>query len=255
MKTPFLNRAAARLGLWTGLTLGSVLAASAVPVTFQVNMEIQTALGTFNADAGHAVEVHGSFDAWGPGVVLAASTANPNIYEGTFDITGTAGSAVEYKFVINQAGTQVWENDGVGPGGAQNRTFSVPAAAEILPVVHFNNQASPPGVVAVTFQVNLSVQESIGNFIPASHTVEVHGAFDNWGPGVTLAVDPSDAGIYQGIVNITGATGAAFEHKFVINQAGTLLWKGTSGRADRMETAFSPSPPARRYCLWSILTT
>lgn len=229
MKTPYLARAAARLGLWMGLVLGSTLAASAVPVTFQANMEIQTALGTFNAGAGHTVEVHGSFDAWGPGVVLAASIANPNIYEGTFDVTNAAGSAVQYKFVINQSGTQVWENDGVGPGGAQNRAFNVPAAAEALPVVYFNNQASLPGVVAVTFQVNLSIQEAIGNFIPTSHTVEVHGSFDNWGPGVTLAVDPNNASIYRGTIDINGSAGAAFEYKFVINQAGTLVWEGNVG--------------------------
>ena len=103
---------------------------------------------------------------------MLSQTANPNIYEGTFEVTNATGSAVQYKFVIDQSGTEVWENNSVGPGGAQNRTFNVPAAAETLPVVHFNNQATPPGVVAVTFQVNLSVQESIGNFIPASHRAQ-----------------------------------------------------------------------------------
>jgi hypothetical protein len=229
MKTFRLICASAGLGLWTALILGSTLAASAVPVTLQVNMEIQTTLGNFNAGAGHTVEVHGSFDGWGPGFTLAPNSSNPNVYEGTRDITGAMGNQVQYKFVINRAGTLAWENDGVGPGGAQNRAFNLPAAAQTLPVVYFNNQATPPGVVAVTFQVNLSVQEAIGNFIPASHTVEVHGSFDNWGPGVALAVDPGNPGIYQGTVNINGSTGAAFEHKFVINQAGTLVWEGSVG--------------------------
>jgi len=230
MKTHFLPRAAERLFLCAGLVLISALTTSAVPVTFQVNMEIQAMLGTFNAGSGHTVEVHGSFDGWGPGAVLSANVSNPNIYEGTIDIGAATGSQVQYKFVINQAGTQVWENNGVGPGGAQNRAFDVPGAAETLPLVYFNNQSTPPGVVAVTFQVNLSVQESVGNFNPASgHTVEARGSFDNWGPGITLTVDPNNAAIYQGTVNINGSAGALFEHKYVINQAGTLIWEGNVG--------------------------
>jgi len=229
MKTHSLTQAIRR-GLWFSLILISAIAASAVPVTFQVNMEIQTALGTFNGPAGHTVEVHGSFDAWGPGAVLSVNASNPNLYEGTIDAGGSAGTQVQYKFVINQAGTQVWENDGVGPAGAQNRAFNVPAAAEVLPVVHFNNQATLPGLVAVTFRVNLSVQQEIGNFNPdGGHTVEARGSFDNWGAGVVLAADPGNAGVYQGTANINGAAGAPFQHKFVINQAGTLVWEGNVG--------------------------
>jgi hypothetical protein len=228
MKSPRVIRAATRLGLWTALILGFALAASAVSVTFQVNMEIQTTLGNFNAVAGHTVEVHGSFDGWGPGFALSPNSSNPNVYEGTREVAGAVGSQVQFKFVINRSGTVVWENDGVGPAGAQNRAFNLPAAAQTLPVVYFNNQATPPGVVAVTFRVNLSIQQAIGNFIPGSHTVEVHGSFDGWGPGIALAVDPGNPDIYQGTVNINGSAGAPFEHKFVINQ-GTLVWEGNVG--------------------------
>jgi hypothetical protein len=229
MKAHFLTHPAAKLGWWTGLVLGSAIAATAVPVTFQVNMELQAALGTFSAGAGHGVEVHGSFDGWGPGAVLLASVPNPNIYEGTVEIGGGTGSEVQYKFVINQAGVQVWENNGVGPGGAQNRAFNLPEAAQTFPVVYFNNQSNPPGVVAVTFQVNMGIQTAIGNFDPATHTVEAHGSFDNWGAGITLSQSQANTNIYQGTANITGTAGTAIEHKFVINQAGTLVWEGNVG--------------------------
>jgi hypothetical protein len=216
--------------LWFSFILISTVAASAVPVTFQVNMEIQTALGVFNGPAGHTVEVHGSFDGWGPGATLSVNASNPNLYEGTIDIGGATGSEIQYKFVINQAGTQLWENNGVGPGGAQNRSFNVPTAAQILPVVHFNNQTTLPGVVAVTFRVNLSIQQEIGNFNPeGGHTVEVRGSFDNWGTGATLTADPENAGVYQGTANINGSAGAPFENKFLINQGGTLVWEGNVG--------------------------
>jgi len=214
--------------MWAGLLLGSATVATAVPVTFQVNMSVQTTLGNFDP-AAHAMEVHGSFDSWGPGIVLSANLADPNVYEGTAEIVGTPGSQVQYKFVINRSGTAVWENDGVGPGGAQNRAFNVPSAAQTLPVVYFNNQATPPGVTAVTFQVNLAIQEAIGNFDPATHTVQARGAFDGWGTGITLSASPANTNIYEGTVNITGAAGTVIEHKFVINQAGNLVWEGNVG--------------------------
>ena len=219
-------------------------------------MEIQTALGTFNGDAGHSVEVHGSFDGWGSGVVLRANGSNPNIYQGTVEVGGAAGSEVQYKFVINQVGVQVWESNGVGTGGAQNRAFNLPTTAETLTVVHFNNQSTPPGVVAVTFRVNLTIQEALGNFDSSiGHTVEAHGAFDNWGPGITLAADSANAGIYQGTFNITGSAGAAIEHKFVITRPAHLSGRGTWDQEGRMEIGSQSSRPVRRFCRRFISTT
>ncbi len=230
MKTLFLARLTTTLALWAVLLFGSPLATSAAPVTLRVNMEIQTALGNFSSGAGHTVEVRGSFDGWGAGVVLAANGANPNIYETTFEVGGAVGSQDQYKFVINQVGGLVWEVNGVGAGGAANRMFNVSASAQTLPTVHFNNESTLPGLVAVTLRVNLSIQEALGNFDPgAGHVVEARGSFDGWGAGIALAVDPNNAGIYQGTININGSPGAAFEHKFVINQAGTLVWEENVG--------------------------
>jgi hypothetical protein len=215
-------------GLGVALLVGSTLAASAVPITFQVNMGVQTSLGMFSP-ADNSVEVHGSFNGWGPGITLSVSPDNADIYQATVEVVGATGSSVQFKFVINQAGSLVWENNGVGPAGAQNRAFNLPAAAQTLPAVYFNNQSAPPGVVEVTFQVNMAIQTAIGNFDPATYTVEAHGAFDGWGAGIMLSPSSSDANIYQGAVNITGSPGTAIEHKFVINQAGTLLWEGNVG--------------------------
>ena len=210
------------------LFFASALALSAVEVTLQVNMSVQTTTGNFNPSA-HAVEVHGSFNGWGTGVTLSASPTEADIYKGIISVSDAPGTQVQYKFVINQSGTQVWENDGVGPNGAQNRAFNVPAADETLPDVYFNNQSSASGVVAVTFQVNMGIQTELGNFNPAAHTVEAHGSFDNWGPGFTLTQSPADANIYQGSVNIAGPAGSTIEYKFVMNQSGSQLWEGNVG--------------------------
>ena len=230
MKAPTLNRTLANLAIGSLLSFGSAITTAAVSVTFQVNMEVQTILGTFSPTAGHTVEVHGSFDGWGSGFVLSPSAANPNIYEGARDIAGATGTEIQYKFVINQSGTLVWESNGVGAGGANNRGFNLPGSAQTLPLVYFNNQQSPPGVVAVTFRINMSVQQSLGNFdAAAGSSVEVHGSFDNWGPGLTLTVDPVNTNLYTGSVSINGSTGTPYEHKFVINQSGTQTWEGNVG--------------------------
>jgi hypothetical protein len=89
------------------------------------------------------VELRGAFDGWGAGVTLAQSAGNTNVYEGTVDIPGNSGQ-VEYKFVLNQAGTLVWEGN-VGAGGAANRSVTLTGSAQTLPAVYFNNPSRAPG--------------------------------------------------------------------------------------------------------------
>lgn len=210
------------------MALLPVFTATAVPVTFQVNMEVQAASGDFQPGVD-TVEVHGAFDGWGSGFTLSPNAGNPSVYEGTTDVSGEPGTSVQYKFVINQGGNLVWEVNGVGPNGAQNRAFDLPDTALTLPVAYFNNQSTPPGVVRVTFQVNMEIQELLGSFHPASHTVEVHGSFDGWGPGITLAHSPTDPNVYESTLEITGSAGTSVEYKFVINQEGPLVWEGSVG--------------------------
>src|SRR5436190_19301113 len=98
------------------LLIGTALLASAVPVTVQVNMSVQVATGAFDP-AVHTVEIHGSFDNWGAGAVLAATASDPNLYAATLDISGSPVTQIHYKLVMNRSGAQAWEHDGVGPGG------------------------------------------------------------------------------------------------------------------------------------------
>ena len=75
------------VGALTAILLGSVLTTQAVPVTFQVNMSVQEALGNFNAANLDYVEARGSFlvDAgnnWLGGFVLTNDPAgDPNIFQ------------------------------------------------------------------------------------------------------------------------------------------------------------------------------
>jgi hypothetical protein len=228
--------------VWAALLFASTSVVWAVPVTFQVNMEVQRGLGAFDP-AANSVEVRGGFNGWGGGTSLTPSAGNADIYEGTVDIAGAAGTQVDYKFVIIQGANVVWEGN-VGNGGTANRSLTLTSSAQTLPVVYFNNQAAPPGVVAVTFQVNMDVQDDIGNFDPTADTVEARGAFDNWGPGITLAASSANTNIYQGTANVTGSAGMVIEYKFVINKSGALVYEGSVGPGGPFgNRTFSLGPP------------
>lgn len=186
-----------------------------IPVTFQVNMGTQQAAGAFDPAAGDIVEVRGSFNSWSSGFVLEPSATNPSIYQGTTEITTGPGTRVEYKYTITRAATgQVtWEND-------PNRSFTLTAEPQTLPVVYFNNVTGVPVKAAVTFQVDMSVQTAAGRFDPATQEVWIRGNKFGWGnppEGLQLIADASRPGIYTNIFKSdTQLTGDRIEYKAVI---------------------------------------
>lgn len=195
------------------VSLGTSWMATAVPVTFQVDMSVQQALGNFTPGLD-AVQVAGSFNSWEPtNSVLAQSVTNTDIYVGTVDITATAGTTMLYKFVYGGDG---WEVNGVGPGGNDNREFSMPSVATNLPLVFFNNQDTLPATRDVTFQVNMSVQMELGNFDPLNDFLDVAG-FNGWATGVyTLFQSVSDTNIWEGTFAVPGDSGNTAFYKYII---------------------------------------
>src|SRR3954471_18647301 len=92
-----------------------------------------------------------------------------------------------------------------------------------------HQMAIPDGLQSITFQLDLGIQKSIGNFDPANHTAEVHGSFNAWGEGITLSASPTNANVYKGELVTDASGGAPIEYKFVINKAGALTWEGNVG--------------------------
>lgn len=187
-------------------------------VTFQVNMQVQTEIGRFDPTAD-SVEVHGSFDNWGSGVVLGQDAVNTNVYFGTVDVASAPGTPVAYKFVINHLGVLTWEG-AVGPGGGfGDRILTLAEGGQTLPVVYFDNLTNNPGAgIAVTFQVNMAVRIAAGYFNPATGTVEVRGMLNSgttWDTGGVLTNSPSDPNIYLGTFRVTTVPpGGTVHYKF-----------------------------------------
>src|SRR5215813_13993209 len=141
------------------IALTAALPASANLVTFQVNMSAQIALGNFNPTTDTVNVAGDPINGWSTSASLLTS-ADMNIWTGTFDVSGSLGATVQYKYVINTPSPPpIWEGT-VGPGGGNgNRTFTLGAGAQSLPVVYFNNASNSISVTnAITFQVDMSVQ-------------------------------------------------------------------------------------------------
>ena len=115
------------------LAIAYTITASAVPITFQVNTSIQTALGNFNPATDTVVVAGDPVNGWSTtDSPLTSSTGNTNIWTGTFDVAGTTGATVQYKYVLNTAGGLVWEGNVGAGGGSGNRTFTLPAGTELV---------------------------------------------------------------------------------------------------------------------------
>ena len=210
------------------MTLALADWAGAVQVTFQVNMSAQIGLGNFDPANDSIVVAGDPINSWSTSASpLSSSVANSNIWVGTFDVTGTPGALAQYKFVMNTAAGTVWEGQVGSGGGTGNRTFTITATNEVLPAVYFNNVTNSTSVTnQVTFRVDMSVQTTLGNFDPASGTVNLAGEFNNWSSSATALTNSlTDTNLWTTIVTLSGANASAVNFKYIMN--GT--WEGNVG--------------------------
>ncbi len=106
-------------------------------VTFNVNMAVQHARGTFTPGVDSISVAGNPLNNWTTGIfVLSQSPTNADLYVGTFSVTNV-GSTTSFKYVDN--------NTGIGNGGWEtiaNRATMVPQSGTNLPVVFWNNTAN-----------------------------------------------------------------------------------------------------------------
>ena len=99
---------------------------------------LEIARGAFDPSSGQVSVAGDAINNWSPIMsYLTQTVTNSSVWSGTFTVTNTVGGAVNYKFVLNGGGT--WENNGVGPNGANDRQFIFTNMPTVLPDVYFNN--------------------------------------------------------------------------------------------------------------------
>jgi hypothetical protein len=190
------------------------------PVTFQVNMSDQIALGRFS-DSADYVEVFGGFNqdasfTWIEGNILTNSGVS-NIYVGAFPDGNYPGSMEQYKFVIVDKTFDQKTFESI-----PNRNFTAGNAPQTLPVAFFNNQSN---AISVNLQVDMTVQINVGNFHPElGDTVGVQGAFqfpNQWSGGFNLTNSPGNTNVYSGTYVVADNAGTSEQFKYVYNNPGT----------------------------------
>ena len=190
-------------------------------VTFTVNMSYQASQGLFSTNNSDTVQVRGDFNNW-TGTLL--TNQGNNIFGGTFPISATEGTPLEYKF---------WNsNTNVGYEGGPNRTFVMGGAGVTnnLPVVFFSNLA---GERFVTFSVNMAIQEGKGAFNPATNGVLIAGSFNNWNTSSNSIYALTNQGnnIYSGSFLLSASTtNSTQEYKYFATGTNAVGYESVGNR-------------------------
>lgn len=222
MKTGYLT-----LAVLAAAVFAVVPVVLAVPITYNINMSVQTALGNFDPTTD-TVLVSGTFCDWTTTNVLTA-TADTNVYSITVeDTTDAVASYENHKFIIDPYGDSassglIWES-------TVNRFFQVPAGGTNLATVYFDDvTVVPSSTVNITFQLDMAVAAQQGVFDPSSDYIYVFGSFDNWlNTGLQLTNVPGTSN-YLGTFTTTALnTNTVISYKYAINgYSGT--WEGNVG--------------------------
>src|ERR1035437_1790378 len=179
-------------------------------IKFQVDMTQQITLGNFIPGTS-SVYARGTCNNWGNSpdspflLTNNPAAVNTNLYTGVFvGSTGVEGGQIDnhgsvefYKYYIDTGAT--WESPSAQNTDASgNRIYNLlqTNGALVLPAVYFNDLPPvPPVTNVVTFQVDMSVQATLGRF-PDGY-VEARGLFNNWTGGFALTNDPASAYPHQ----------------------------------------------------------
>lgn len=141
-------------------------------IGFQVNMIVEDALGVFTPGSD-VVFVNGSWSTFSGSDALLTEVGTSDVYTGAVEMALAPGTTVDYKYSID--GGLTWENDGVGPGGAQNHQFVLNTATN-LPADDFNDYSNL-GPVTISGPVGQTVV-SWASGTNANNRIQLQSATD-----------------------------------------------------------------------------
>jgi hypothetical protein len=227
-------------------------------VTFQVDLAQQINTGTFDP-LSSTVQARGGFNGWGGSAI--AQTNDPsilrtnlnglvtsNVYVGTYELVGSPGQTMDYKFYIDTGAN--WESPAPNSGDPvdnNNRFFNLGTGpAQALPIVFFSDSPySPLATNNITFQVDLSAQVLNGTFDPSIGTVELRGDFNGWGtPQILCTNDPAapNTNLYKTVVQIKDGVGALHQYKFWASVPVNGGWETMANNRSLAIIAGPPNP-------------
>jgi hypothetical protein len=225
-------------------------------VTFQVDLAQQINTRAFDPLTS-TVQARGIFNGWGGTAI--AQTNDPsilrtnqnglvtsNVYVGTYEIVGSPGQTVDYKYYIDTGAN--WDSPTPSSGDPvdnNNRFFNLGAGpTQAVPIVFFNDSPyAPVATNDITFQVDMTAQVLNGSFDPSTGIVELRGDFNGWGtPQILCTNDPAalNTNIYQTVVELKDGVGAFHSYKFWSSVSANGGWETM---ADNRTVTIIGGPP------------
>ena len=109
-------------------------------ITFQIDLGPLVREQLYSPDDGHRVFLRGSFNDWQGNEYELASTVEDNLYRGSFELEGSAGDTIAYKYVIQRGPDRIFWEDNPDPCNADhgNRRLVLTGADQLLPVASFH---------------------------------------------------------------------------------------------------------------------
>ena len=214
-----------KLFLFVILCILTGAAFAQVPVTFSVDMSVQTKEGNFNPQTDY-IYIRGNFQKavgdtidWG-GTTFTAATTDDSIYALTINFPDSLiGKTFEYKFVINDGGWESLPTNATYPDG--NRRLILSSSAMVLPLVFYSDESVVilPVENTINFTADLSSIYGTGTgfFDPDRDSVRLEGL--DWvgakvvGGTRKMAADPFQPWIFTTSMTIKGNVGDSTKWK------------------------------------------
>ncbi len=144
-------------------------------------------------DPGWAIA--GSFNGWGTPSTM--TSLGNGVY--TNNITVATAGSYAFQFRSPATSTAIYLGADFGNSSA-NAGFLATSSPQTLPAAldlpngRWLVPTPPPPTNNVTFQVNLSAQVALGNFVPGTGTITVSGDFEGWDNGIAMTNNPTLSG-------------------------------------------------------------
>jgi hypothetical protein len=186
-------------------------------ITFSIDMGPQIYRGNFDS-ALETIQVFGTFQSpkFSGGYILTnnPSSAQSNIFSGTFTDYNYPGSQQYYKFVIvTNGGLNLYES-------GSDRMLVTPTNSGALPLAYFSG-ITTYGAVPITFLVDMTIPIIAGQFDPgAGDVVCAAGTFqtNQWTPGVFVLTNApgANSNIFSGTYLDGNSPNSGEVYKFVM---------------------------------------
>ncbi len=124
----------------------------------------------------------------------------------------------------------------------KNRPNTSQGSTQILPPVYFNDIVASPSATtnALTFQIDMTRQVTLGNFRPGTDLIEAWGTFqtNQWSSGFILTNDPAgtNTNLYSGTYRDGNYPGSWEEYKFVIVSNSVNVYESINNRTFNTST-------------------